>query len=48
MREMAEIASGATYLRVPQAGHLIHDECPQVYRDAVGSFLAGPAPRPRA
>ncbi|OBB66613.1 alpha/beta fold hydrolase [Mycobacterium sp. 852014-50255_SCH5639931] len=40
MREMAEINPAATYLHVPQAGHLIHDEAPQVYRDAVESFLA--------
>ncbi|OBF05467.1 alpha/beta hydrolase [Mycobacterium sp. ACS4054] len=40
MREMAETNSAATYLHVPQAGHLIHDDAPQVYRDAVESFLA--------
>jgi pimeloyl-ACP methyl ester carboxylesterase len=27
-------------LHVPDAGHLIHDEAPQVYRQAVESFLA--------
>lgn len=39
MRRMAEIGHRTTYLRVPDAGHLIHDEQPQVYRDAVGAFL---------
>jgi pimeloyl-ACP methyl ester carboxylesterase len=29
-----------TYLHVPEAGHLVHDEAPQVYRQAVESFLA--------
>jgi pimeloyl-ACP methyl ester carboxylesterase len=41
MREMAETIGATTYLRVEQAGHLIHDEAPQVYREAVESFLAG-------
>lgn len=40
MRQMAEMRSQATYVHVPQAGHLIHDEAPQVYREAVESFLA--------
>jgi pimeloyl-ACP methyl ester carboxylesterase len=44
MQEMVELATAATYLRVPQAGHLVHDEAPQVYRDAVESFLAAPHP----
>lgn len=42
MREMHRIGSGSTYLHVPQAGHLVHDEAPQVYRDAVESFLSWP------
>ncbi|ATA27607.1 alpha/beta fold family hydrolase [Mycobacterium lepraemurium] len=41
MLAMAERAVAATYLRVPQAGHLVHDEAPGVYRQAVESFLAG-------
>ncbi|MEZ0349920.1 alpha/beta fold hydrolase [Mycobacterium sp. pR1184] len=41
MREMYEKHSTATYLAVPEAGHLIHDEAPDVYRQAVESFLAG-------
>jgi pimeloyl-ACP methyl ester carboxylesterase len=40
MQAMTKTASPTTYLRVPQAGHLVHDEAPQVYRDAVESFLA--------
>lgn len=45
MRAMADRSMPTTYLRVQQAGHLIHDEAPQVYRDAVESFLKG-LPRP--
>lgn len=41
MREMAERREATTYLAVPEAGHLIHDDAPQVYREAVESFLAG-------
>jgi pimeloyl-ACP methyl ester carboxylesterase len=26
-------------LHVPEAGHLVHDEAPQAYRQAVESFL---------
>lgn len=39
MRRMRETGHRATYLHVPGAGHLIHDERPQVYREAVESFL---------
>ena len=28
------------YLHVPEAGHLVHDEAPQIYRQAVEAFLA--------
>jgi len=28
-------------LVVERSGHLIHDEAPQVYREAVESFIAG-------
>ena len=41
MRRMQEIAGDrATYLRVPESGHLVHDEAPVRYREAVESFLA--------
>lgn len=39
MREMAATGHRTTYLQVPGAGHLIHDDAPQVYRHAVESFL---------
>jgi pimeloyl-ACP methyl ester carboxylesterase len=39
MRQMAETGQGARYLYVPGAGHLIHDDAPEVYRDAVTGFL---------
>lgn len=39
MRAMNEIGHRTKYLHVPEAGHLVHDEAPQVYRDAVESFL---------
>ncbi|MDH6196360.1 pimeloyl-ACP methyl ester carboxylesterase [Mycobacterium frederiksbergense] len=39
MRRMLEIGQRATYLHVPGAGHLIHDDEPQVYREAVAGFL---------
>lgn len=39
MRTMADTNPSASYLRVQQAGHLIHDEAPQLYRDAVESFM---------
>jgi pimeloyl-ACP methyl ester carboxylesterase len=41
MAAMGKTGSSTTYLHVPDAGHLIHDEAPQVYRRAVESFLAG-------
>lgn len=40
MRTMAETGYQATYLHVPGAGHLIHDDAPQIYRQAVEAFLA--------
>jgi pimeloyl-ACP methyl ester carboxylesterase len=40
MRQMTETGYRATYLHVPGAGHLVHDDAPRVYRDAVESFLA--------
>lgn len=39
MRRMVEIGQDATYLHVPGAGHLIHDDAPEVYREAVTRFL---------
>ncbi|MBN3455927.1 alpha/beta hydrolase [Mycobacterium sp. DSM 3803] len=39
MRRMAEIGARTTYLYVAAAGHLIHDDAPAVYRDAVTQFL---------
>ncbi len=40
MREMHSIATGSSYLHVPEAGHLVHDEAPRAYREAVESFLS--------
>ncbi|MCV7435468.1 alpha/beta fold hydrolase [Mycolicibacterium bacteremicum] len=39
MRRMHETGYRTTYLEVPGAGHLIHDDAPQVYREAVEGFL---------
>ena len=39
MVTMTETNCPTTYLRVPEAGHLVHDEAPQLYRQAVESFL---------
>lgn len=40
MREMQETGYRATYLHVPGAGHLVHDDAPQEYRGAVEVFLS--------
>jgi len=40
MKMMAETGVRATYLHVPGAGHLIHDDAPRKYRDAVEAFLS--------
>lgn len=40
MRTMSEVGDRVTYLRVPGAGHLVHDDAPAAYRAAVESFLA--------
>lgn len=40
MRRMHETGYRTKYLQVPAAGHLIHDDQPAVYRDAVETFLA--------
>lgn len=39
MRRMHEISERSRYLRVEQAGHLIHDEQPRIYHRAVEEFL---------
>ena len=40
MVRMCELAGErATYVRVEGAGHLVHDDAPEAYRDAVESFL---------
>jgi pimeloyl-ACP methyl ester carboxylesterase len=39
MLEMQETGHRATYLHVPGAGHLVHDEAPREYRAALTSFL---------
>ncbi len=39
MQRMNETGYQTTYSRVPDAGHLIHDEAPQVYQSAVEAFL---------
>lgn len=46
MRRMAELAGPrAAYVHVPGAGHLVHDDAPQAYREAVEAFL-GSLPHP--
>ncbi|MET0475690.1 MAG: alpha/beta hydrolase [Mycobacterium sp.] len=40
MSKMGDTGHLATYLRVEGAGHLVHDDAPAQYRDAVESFLA--------
>ncbi|MEU5693444.1 alpha/beta hydrolase [Actinosynnema sp. NPDC020468] len=41
--QMAEVArrTGASHLLVPESGHVVHDEAPEVYRGAVEAFLSG-------
>ncbi|MGN2641996.1 alpha/beta fold hydrolase [Nocardia takedensis] len=39
MRRMAEEGADTEYLLVPGAGHLVHDERPEIYRAAVERFL---------
>ena len=46
MRAMAKTDFVDHVLDGFSAGHLIHDEAPQVYRDAVESFVAGLQHRP--
>jgi pimeloyl-ACP methyl ester carboxylesterase len=46
MRRMHELAGErSTYVYLPEAGHLIHDEAPLEYRRAVEGFLAALAER---
>jgi pimeloyl-ACP methyl ester carboxylesterase len=46
MVQMAQTAGvRARYVRVEGAGHLIHDDAPQAYREAVEEFLGGLAQR---
>jgi pimeloyl-ACP methyl ester carboxylesterase len=40
MLQMNETGYRTTYLQVPGAGHLVHDERSQTYREAVESFSA--------
>ena len=47
MHAMTKVTCPTSYLQVPEAGHLIHDEAPQAYRRAVESFLATPRPPAR-
>lgn len=39
MRSMAETARQATYVHVPGAGHLVHDDAPRKYQEVVEAFL---------
>lgn len=41
MAQMAARNPAATHLRVPGAGHLIHDDAPEMFRGAVEAFLSG-------
>jgi pimeloyl-ACP methyl ester carboxylesterase len=45
MQAMTETSCSTTYLAVPEAGHLVHDEAPHTYRDAVQSFFTQLLPR---
>lgn len=44
--QMAEVArrTGGQHLLVPESGHVVHDEAPEVYRGAVEAFLSGSIP----
>ena len=45
MSRMASMGHRTTYLQVPGAGHLVHDDAPREYRGAVESFLMSLAER---
>lgn len=40
MAQMARTGRQTTYVTVPGAGHLVHDDAPRKYRDAVEAFLS--------
>lgn len=40
MQHMHETGYGTTYVKVGGAGHLVHDDAPDAYRQAVTGFLA--------
>jgi len=40
MAEMARTGAETTYVTVPGAGHLVHDDAPMKYRDVVEAFLS--------
>lgn len=45
MHKMHESGYRTTYLRADGSGHLVHDQAPSLYRDAVAGFLAALADR---
>ncbi|TWP51173.1 alpha/beta hydrolase [Lentzea tibetensis] len=45
MEEVARRANG-THLLVPEAGHVVHDDAPDVYRGAVEAFLSSTSTSP--
>jgi pimeloyl-ACP methyl ester carboxylesterase len=45
MRRMHETGWRTTYLRVPGAGHLVHDDAPSAFEEAVSTFLSTLAQR---
>ncbi len=46
MRRMCWTNPRARYLKVPGAGHLVHDDAPEFYRGAIEAFLSMNKPRP--
>ncbi len=48
MLEMKETAQQARYVLAPGAGHLVHDDAPEIYRTAVESFLVSATGLPGA
>jgi pimeloyl-ACP methyl ester carboxylesterase len=44
MADMYESGYRTTYIKAPGAGHLVHDEAPELYRDAVSQFLTSFSP----
>jgi pimeloyl-ACP methyl ester carboxylesterase len=40
MQEIAQALSQATYVEIPQAGHMSPLENPAVFNEALGEFLA--------